>query len=64
MAWARPQGSEAEPVQQVIDGLRRAQHAELGFQDAADVLAPPGADAVRLGRAAAESVAQPLFLLG
>ena len=64
MARAGAQGAEAEPVHQVVDGLQRSQHAELDLQDAADVLAAQRADAVGLGGAGAEPVAEPALLLG
>jgi hypothetical protein len=64
VARAGAQRAEAEPVQQVVDRLQRAEHAELDLQDASDVLAAQDADAVGLGRALAEALAQPVLLLG
>jgi len=60
----RPQRLEAEAVEQVVDGLEASQHAELRSQDAADVLAPQGADPVGVGRAGPEAVFEPLLLVG
>lgn len=57
------EGLEAEAVQQVVDGLQGAQHAELLGEDAAGALAPQGADAVGVGRAGPEAVAGPLLLV-
>ena len=39
VALAGPQRYEAEPVQQAVDGLQAAGHAELLREDAADVRA-------------------------
>ena len=55
VAWAGTQRAEAEPAQQVVDGLERTQHAELVAEDAADVRAAQDADAVGLGGAGAEA---------
>jgi hypothetical protein len=51
-------------VQQVVDGLQAAEHAELLPEDAADVLAAQGADAVGRGRAGPEAFLEALLLLG
>ena len=45
------QAAEAEAMQQVVDGLEAQEHAELPLEDAAEVGAVEGADAV-LGRGA------------
>ena len=63
MTRARAQGLEPEPVQQVLDGLEAANHAELVLQDSAHVLAAQGADPVGLGRPGAESVLELLLLI-
>jgi hypothetical protein len=51
-------------VQQAVDGLQGAQHAELGLKDAADVRAAQRAHPVGLGRAGAQAVAQLALLVG
>lgn len=63
MAGPGPQGLEPEAVQQVVHGLEAPGHAELGLQDAADVLAPQGAYPVPLGRPGGEPVPEPPLLV-
>jgi hypothetical protein len=58
------QGLEAEAMQQVVDGLQRADNAELVAEDAADILAAERADAIGLVRAGAETDREPLLLVG
>jgi hypothetical protein len=58
----RAERLEPEPVQQVVDGLQAAGDAELGPEDAADVLAPQGTHPVGTGRAGPQAVPQPLLL--
>jgi hypothetical protein len=57
------QGLESEAMQQVVDSLQRADDAELVAEDAADVLAAEGADAVGLSRPGAEPCLEPFLVV-
>lgn len=63
MPRPRPEDREAERVQQVVGRLEPADHAELDLQDAADVLAAQGADAVVGRRPGVEARLQLPFLV-